>query len=464
MQFKDIFRALILSAISCTIVFSCITADKSVGSDFIPNEHILHIKRASFRLPVGLKMLDSLQGVSDTYITVGAFETEEFGVAKFGSAGNIAPTSTTLNLGKDARIISTYLSIPLSTQSTVTTSNILSPSQEGIAQNFNVYRLKRTIDSTTLFANSLTANDYDSTPLNTSALTYFGGDSIFVYLDNSLGAELLTASENELDSLDLFAKKFKGLYIKCDDPIPGMKGGRLSLFEKSSAYLYLKYNFQPTWEEGLERKDTLISLSFGYNYILNTAEYSSKSLETSEPLEILPIEGMGGINPYIDAKSLKDTLDAWAVKEGYDPSKIIIAKASLVFPFELPQNTDIISYSYPSYLFPAHRKQINDTTRTKYYYPFDDYNSTDNPLGIMNRSLMQYECDFSTTIQQIINKNIDEIDSTYNIWLYPLMSETDSYYGYTYYYINNYNYFNAKINGPKAERYPELKIVYAVIE
>ena len=42
--------------------------------------------------------------------------------------------------------------------------------------------------------------------------------------------------------------------------------------------------------------------------------------------------------------------------------------------------------------------------------------------------------------------------------------ESDSYYGTTYYYTNNYSYFKAILNGPKAERYPELRLVYAVLE
>ena len=63
-----------------------------------------------------------------------------------------------------------------------------------------------------------------------------------------------------------------------------------------------------------------------------------------------------------------------------------------------------------------------------------------------------------------MNMQKSELGTKYDFWLYPLMYETDETYGTTYYYIDNYSYFMGEINGPKAERYPELKIVYAVME
>lgn len=469
MQFKDTLRTLILTAFSCLLVFSCITVDKSVGSDYIPDDHKLKMLSASLPLPVTLKMADSIQGVTTSYSTIGAFRTKEFGVAEFGVAGNISPVNTMLDLGKDPKIISTYLNLPLaavaSGASLNTSSVILDPSQKGITQNINVYRLKKQLDSTTLYANSISEDDYHHTLLNTSAATYFGGDSIKIYLDNKFGAELLNATAEELDSLALFSERHPGLYITCDPPAGNIEGGRLSLFDATSSFIYLKCNFQPTWEEGLARKDTLIAITLGYGYTLNTSKYSSKNLETDEPLEELPIEGIGGIAPYVDVADLKDVLNSWAAENGYDPAKVLIAKATLVFPFELPENLDIVPYRYPSYLFPVNRKFANDTTDVKYYYPLEDYNSTDNPMGVMNRSLLQYNCDVSSTIQKIMNKDKSELDDSYSFWFYPLRSETDSYYGYTSYYINNYTYFNAKINGPAHPvRQPELQIVYAVME
>ena len=60
------------------------------------------------------------------------------------------------------------------------------------------------------------------------------------------------------------------------------------------------------------------------------------------------------------------------------------------FPFEFPENLDEIEYKYPPYLFPTQRRNINDTTFIKYYFPFGDNGSNENPIGVMNRSLKSY--------------------------------------------------------------------------
>ncbi len=468
MQFKDTLRSLILTACSCLLVFSCITVDKTLGSNYIPDDHKLKMESVSLPLPVTVKQSDSIQGITSNYYTIGAIRTEKFGTATFGTAGNIAPTSSTIDFGEDPQIISVYLHMNLASigesGSLNRASITLDPSQEGIPQNINVYRLKQEIDSTTLYANSLKEEHYTKTLLNNKGGVYFGGDTLKLYLDNAFGEEILTASESELDTLDLFAKRFPGLYITCDVPAGNGEGGRLNLFEASTAHIFVKYNFKPTWDKTLPRKDTTIALSFGYGYALNTASHSSAALETDEMLEEIPVEGIGGVAPYVDYKSLKEVISNWARANNYDESKIMVAKASLELPFEYPENLEQIPMLYPTHLFPAYRKQLNDTTDVKYYYLMDDYNSEENTVGAMNRSLKHYSCDVSATIQKMINKNISELDDTYSFWMYPLMSETDSYYGSVYYYINNFSYFNARINGPKAERYPTLKLVYTVID
>lgn len=468
MQFKDTLRSLILTACSCLLVFSCITVDKTIGSDLVPDDYKLKMESVSLPLPVTVKQLDSMQGISSSYYTIGSIRTEEFGTARFGTAGNIAPSSTALDLGEDPRIISVYLQIPLAVVADAASldraSIIMDPSQYGITQNINVYRLKRQIDSTTLYANSLTENDYTPELLNANGGTYFGGDTLKVYLSNEFGTEILSATSEELDSLDLFSERFPGLYVTCDDPVGNAAGGRLNLFDGTNSFVFVKYNFQPTYDKTLPRKDTTIALAFGYGYALNTAEYDSADMQTGELLEKIPVEGMGGLAPFVDYKALKELLDGWAEQNNIDPSKVMVAKASVVFPFELPENLDLVPYQYPSYLFPTNRKPVSDTTDAIYYYLLEDYNSTDNPLGVMNRSLMNYTSDVSGYIQKMINKDLSDLNDTYSFWMYPLRTETDSYYGTTYYYINNFSYYKAMLNGPKAERYPELKLVYAVLE
>ena len=185
--------------------------------------------------------------------------------------------------------------------------------------------------------------------------------------------------------MDLFVENFGGLFIACDAPTTP-DGGRLNLFSQGGITINIKCNFQPTWDENLERKDTTITMAFAYGYCLNISSYGSHSLQTNEPLERLPIEGAGGIAPYLDMQSFKDSLDTWAAKEGYDPSKIVIARATAVLPYEFPSDINLLEYRYPSSLFPAHRDFKDDTTLVKYYYPIDDYDLVGSSLGAINRS------------------------------------------------------------------------------
>ncbi len=497
-----------MMAVIGPLFFSCISVDKSVGSEYVPESQLLKVKIAKFRVPVELRMADSIQGSSTTYATVGAFNTEKFGVAKFGTAGNVCPNSTSWDTGKDAKIISTSMTMTLAeanasfssssgsssympssyynpyysyyysyysyyyptfsttnetTSSITRTSIILEPSQEGITQNFHVYRLKEPLDSTMEYTNSLTERDFIQTDLCKSAAVYFGGDSISFYLSNEYGQELLSSTQEERDSLELFTKNHGGLYITCDSPA-GINTGRLNLFSLGGITVNVKYNFQPTWGENLERKDTTATFAFGYGGCLNTSNMGSQNLATAQQLEKLPVEGNAGINPYVNMRSLKDSIDIWAAKNNIDPSKILISKATIVFPFEFPTDLEMVEYRYPSYLFPAQRKSASDATSSLYYYPYEDYNLSGSTMGAMNRSLNQYSCEVSSTMQKVINMKKEELGSKYDFWLYPLMYETDEYYGNTYYYIDNYSYFMGEINGPKAERYPELEIIYAVMD
>lgn len=459
MQFKDTLRKLILLSITAFAVFSCITVDKSLGEQYVPDDQKLKVMVAEFRLPVSLKMEDSLQGVSgsDSYSTFGAIRTKEFGLATFGVAANICQPFTTFRFGKDPVIKSIYFS------AAVANKYMIDDAQEGIPQNVFIYRTTKKIDTTSTYNNSITNKDYDPVPLNVSSVTYFGGDSVKVYLNNALGTELLSATEEELDSIALFTDRFRGLYIQCTPPEGNLTGGRLNNMSYSSAVITIKYNFQPTWEEGLARKDTTVLFSYGDGFCVNISSYNSAHLQSAEPLtEEIPIEGIGGIKPYVSARALKDLLNDWAAKEKYDTKNILVAKATLTFPFEIPQDLDMTKY--PPSLYPAYRSA--DTLKPRFYYPFTDINATGNSLGTINRSLCEYAMDVPSTIQKLINfqETKENSLSEFNFWLSPIRVVTDNTYGTTSYFVDTFNYYNGKVNGPKATRYPKLTLVYTVLK
>ena len=411
---------------------------------------------AELPLPVQLKSAQPLQGLSTSESSFGAIRTKEHGLVQFATAANISPNFAGWDTGKDLVIKEVYF--------LANVSQIFVPAddQKGIPQTVTLHRTNRVIDSTTVYNNAFTEADYDPEPINASEATYFGGDSLKVYLKNSFAEEIFTATREEMDTLELFVKRFKGLLIKSSVPEDGVYGGRENFINYGSGSIYISVNFQPTWDEGLARKDTLFILNFGAEACLNISSYESKSNQTDAPGKVMNIEGAAGIKPYIRKDDLKHIIDTWKSNEGLDGKNIVIARGSLIFPFEIPEDLDMTKY--PGTLYPCNR--LYDTTyKSNIFYPVTDINIQGHYVGAMNRSLKEYRMDIPSIIQDFVSKDASQLDDlTHNLWIMPIKSQTDSYYGNLTYSIDLSTYFLGSINGPAAERYPTLEIIYSIVE
>lgn len=439
------------------VVTSCITVDKTTGGGNIPEDYNLQVFSQKFRLPLRAKMADSLQALSSTSGYLGAIRTPEFGLAEFSCATNFCPYVSKSQYGKDQQIKSFYI------QFLKKSDFIAEPSQEGVPQNFHVYRMTRTIDKNNMYNNTFKPSDYIPFPIDSGGVIYTGGDTLTIRLKHSFAKELLNASRLALDSLKHFIDEFKGLLFTSDSP-EGY-GGRVNEFEVSDGSMYLSINFQPTWAENLKRKDTTLMYVFGVDYVQNFSTYESKALETSLPQEFINVEGCGGLKAYIDAATLKDTLDNWAAKKGIEAKKVIIGKATYCLPYEKPEVIDNIGNYYPQYLYPASR--VVDTSGV-YYNILNDVYTTGNSTGVINRSLDYYSGDISGSIQSFFRREKADIqaDKSANMWFMSVLSQTNttSYYGYgsTTYSTDLGNYSVGRINGSLNSRYPYLEIVYTI--
>lgn len=473
---------LVLAVIALFMAVSCITVDKTMGEELVPATQDLPIYIEEFDLPVQIKSSDSLRSISTSYGIFGAVSTPEYGLAEFATMAELCPSMTGWDFGKDAVVKEVYFTANISNH------YVAQDNQTGIPQNITMHRTYVGIDSTVNFNNSITEADYNPEPLNVGENVYFGGDSIKMYLKNSFGEEILTATRNELDTLDNFVKKFKGVLIKSSTPDEGTTGGRVNLIDYGTGAIYIRVNFQPTWSEGLSRKDTLFYLSFGYNYYLNLSSYNSGDLQQVDPTSTLPIEGIGGVKPFIDHNALKDTIDNWKARMGYQNKDIVVAKAELTFPFEIPADLDMTKY--PQFLYPCQRLKDTITYKTVTdwcYTPLEDIYVNGFSKGEINRSLCHYTMDIPSIMQKYVSKEKSELDKTYDMWIMPIyeQEETSSnstngyydyysyyYYGYypsystsstVYYYIDDFNYYVGSINGPQSERKPKLTLIYSVI-
>lgn len=456
MQFKK-HLPLVIVLLTVFLPFSCITVDKSLGEDYIPGDQNVKIKQVEFDLPLYPKNEDSLQAYSTTQGVIGVVKTEDFGTIEFASVGNITQPKLEFRFGKDPILKSVYLNL------SVSSTSVFQDGQDGIPQNITVYRTLEPLDTTKIYCNSYNESMLESNPLNSANSVYFGDDSIKVFLDKKFGEELLKATNEELDSVELFTKRFKGLYVKSSAPETAA-GGRLNYFTSAYSSLVMVYSFQPEWSTGLERKDTTVYFGYGSSYVVSPSTYS-KNLETTEMLDIIPIQGIAGAKPFISAKKLKSLISEWATQNDIDTKNIIIAKASYHLPFEYP--ADLVMSNYPGYLFPTLRDTVTvsaiSTLAKKNYVLIDDVYTSGNSLGVMNRSLKEYSGDFSSYLQTLINKDDSDIDSTQDIWFAPISSAEDSY-GNVYYNTDTQYYNFGYINGPKSERKPKIKILYTVLK
>ncbi|MBQ6311306.1 MAG: DUF4270 family protein [Bacteroidales bacterium] len=459
------FRAVALSfTISLALTAtSCIDVDKTLGVNNIPDDYALNLQTATLRLPLQTKMLDSMQSLSTSSALLGAFRTPEFGLTTHYFATNFYHYSTkSVDYGTDRRIKNIYMTLLKSS------SSIMDGSQEGLPQTFHVYQMNRVIDTTYKYNCDLRESDYNHTPIDTNGVIYTGGDTLRIWLKNSFGQKLLGATQRELDSSSAFMERFKALLFTCDSPDEGTVGGRLNEFYTSSAYIYLTFNFQPTWQSA--RKDTTIMLVVGENtYTQNFSTYESKPLENPEPQEYITVEGLGGLKAYTDPLQLKDTLDRWISKNGYDPKKLVICKATFKLPFVTDNSTvENLNKYYPYSLYPNYKDK--DTSNHYFYAPLEDIYSLSNYAGEVNRSLSCYMGDISSQIQKLCNKDRSEIASNwkkYAMWFSAVAETTTSNYysssSTTTFSIDRSTYSVGKLNGPLHADYPRVEIVFALL-
>lgn len=454
MQFKNTI-AVAFAALFMAV--SCVTVDKSLGSDLIPDNQDMPIEFAEIKVPVQLKSSQPLQTLSSSESVFGAIRTSEFGLAEFAVAADFQPNFRKWDFGKDIVVKDVYF------LANVSQIFVTDDQQKGIPQIVTVHRTYRNIDTTTVFNNTFTEADYNPEPVNRNETIYFGGDSLKITLKKSFAEEILTATVAERDTLDLFRKRFKGLLIKSSVPEEGTTGGRQNFINFGSGTIYISVNFQPTWQEGLARKDTLFALTFGGSTCLNISRFESKSLETETPGAILELEGAAGVKPYISKEDLKFSIDAWKQSKGLQGKNIIITRGALVFPFEIPENLDMSKY--PPALYPCNR-EYDSTYRANIFYPALDVNVQGYSVGLINRSLEEYRMDIPSLIQDFVSKDASELnDLTHNLWIMPIYSaSTNSYYNSANYQVDGNTYYTGKLNGPTAARYPKLEIVYSVVE
>ncbi len=433
------------------LLSSCVDVDKSLGGDVIPGDYNLEIENMTLDVPVQMKMADSLQTLYPDYLIVGAYKDPELGAVLSQGAFHFVPVNKGNDYGDNPVPISFKIYINVSQRL------VLDQSEVSIPQNMYLYKLKKGIDSTMLYSNSLSVNDIDPVPINLGAISYFGGDSINMNLSLDFAEEILSSSQEERDSIELFAQKFKGLLISTEQMPGSLTGGRFNIIDPSNIYLEMKYRH--TEVDSLIDKDSVVLFyvptSIPY---MNKYSHSSGTFESNNPSGKIILEGLAGIKPYIDFEEVKRDIHLWAEENDILPERLVISKAELRLPYELPPDYRLLS-QYPTQLFLATRISSVAYDNLPLYQPVSDINILSS--GTMNRSKMYYSLNISSYIQRMLSgKNTGKELKT---WITPITQQRNAYTGEVNYLVDNVVYFKAKLNGNNDQRKPQIVITYAVL-
>lgn len=438
-----------LLAMSCLV--SCITKDYTLGSGLVPAIQDISVRTATFDLPVGLKMADSLQTSISQKGTVGAIRTDRYGLYRSDAAMAVTAAYDSISWGKNPSVTSVKLVL------TRDTTLVVDPGERYIPQNLYVHRLKVVLDSTTIFNNSLTENDYDHEVLSLGGLVYTGDDTYSVELDKKLGEELLKIPTATLDSAELFMKAFKGLYIRCDEPLEDCEGGRLTTFDLSASYINFTYQYD---DDNGNRRSKSENFLVGEVYAVNICTAGSRPLEEPLAADALYMEGNCGIKPHISAKELRGVLERFAAENQLDLERVLIAKAVLKFPFEYTGDYKQFDY-YATNLYPC--KRTKNASGSRIYTTLDEIEEEDLESGYIDRSNLCYTVNVSMYLQNLISRKASDITTNDDLWIMPTITLYSSTTGVTFYYPDYYYYSQSRLNGTSDARHPVLQLTYSVL-
>jgi hypothetical protein len=434
---------------------SCIETDNTTGSGLLPGEHVLDVNTASIDLPVQMRQTDSLQTVHSGSLLFGTYKDPDFGPVTASCAFQYIPTERNLSYGDnpEPRSLKLYMSM--------SDLNYFYEDEKSIPQNIRVHKILTELDSTFSYNNSLSQNDISQNSIEVSGNVYFGGDSLVIELSEDFARELLNAGEQERDSISLFVKQLKGLYITAD-PQPGsIEGGRINITTPDNIYMSLTYRHIDA-SEGIDKDSTISYYTSDELTSLNLFDHSSHNLETDNAGEKLFVEGLAGIKPYIDFRQVKDSILNWASSANIqDPENIVIIKAEIQLPFEYPEDYTRLNY-YPSQMFLCTQNFVDTTESAAYIYePLSDISYTESN-GEINRSLRHYAFDISSYLSGVIKGNYKE--NYLRTYIAPIYQVSDYYSSSVYYYFQNTFYSKAVLNGTSSYRKPRLVITYTTMQ
>ena len=438
-------KALLLAALPLALS-ACIKTSTEIGKDLIDQTLLYDTYTVEFPIEdIHLRRADDLSGFSDTRLAIGAIRDETFGLTTRSSAFSLVPALDTLDLGTNPQFVSFKIHFEADTVSTA------SPGQERIIQNLFVYSL---LDS----LSTKEAGTNKDIPHGTEIITrgipvYDGKDSLSFEFTNAfgqryidalkrLGPVLVDRSEGSTtNKYSEYIQEVPGVYI--DSDIPEGIGGRINLFNLSilsvsSNYYYRNDNVATltvrSTYNGVQ-KDTSFLFIPGEPAFYNEAEYlennqkfyqyafnrTTHEAPEGEAVEDIRIEGGGGLKPVIPLAPLREKVVAAIVQRGGDPAKTVINKASIILPFEMPEDETLVDL-FPKMISPTIRKTYDDGSVS--YAGLTDASASSENQGDLDRANLAYAPDITYHMQQVLQRTDLDTKDDADVWFLTVHSET----------------------------------------
>lgn len=455
MSFRTAFHAVLALAILIHVP-SCIENNRETGEGILPDGLVPQVGTKTFDLPVTNRVSDSVQSSNSSNMLIGTLSDPIYGTVTCNAASLIVPYSDSTDFGDNAELIGAYLTL------SVDSTYFLENSQEGIHQRIRIYKLTHMLDSTMQFCNPIRQEDYDPVPVTVSDPVIYGTGKIRIDLTDDFAGELLATTPEEFSDFDLFFKRIFGLYIEVETPLNSTSGGRLNYLNLGYSTINLNYRTEVERNDGTEKIDTTESFVFGYYTAINKFSTTSSNLENDNPEDSLYLEGLSGVKPHISAADLKELLDTWIAEEQLEDYAIIVSRAELKFPYEMPEDYERFDTEHPARIY-AFTSTPWATDTLRIYKPLEEVYDVVN-IGSINRSEKVYSMDITAYIQQLLATDQADINSSMDLWIAPMSSSTSSYSSTVYYNFDNHNYNRIILNGPASERKPTLTLTFGLMQ
>ena len=438
-------KALLLAALPLALS-ACIKTSTEIGKDLIDKTLLYDTYTVEFPIEdIRLRRADDLSGFSDTRITIGAIRDETFGLTTRSSAFTLVPAVDTLDIGTNPQFVSFKIHFEADTVSTAM------PGQERIMQNLFVYSLTDTLSTQETGTNK-------DIPHGTEIITrgipvYDGKDSLkfeftqaygqkYVDVLKRLGPVLVDRSEGStINKYSEYIQEVPGIYIETD--VPQGIGGRINLFNLSilsvsSNYYYRNNNVATltvrSTYNGVQ-KDTSFLFVPGEPAFYNEAEYLENNTKfyqyafnrttheapEGEAVEDIRIEGGGGLKPVIPVAPLREKVVAAIIQRGGDPAKTVINKASIILPYEMPEDETLMDL-FPKVISPTIRKTYDDGSVS--YAGLTDASASSENQGDLDRANLAYAPDITYHMQQVLQRTDLDTKDDADVWFLTVHSET----------------------------------------